>query len=169
MGWFSKAFGGAGDFLEDYGLPIVGGVALGALTGGLGALASGAITGSIGGAATAGMSTAGMLGAAFTSGSAITGAIVGGLGGAQIGASNAQAEKAAAAQIAAAQKLADMQDPSRVVQQATAAPQIQRQQQVNEVNEATAKSKKLTLAKMNYNTGLQSFSKLGSFNSSTLG
>lgn len=103
----------------------------------------------------------------------LIGGPVGGIIGAITGSlHHHQTEKAEAqqqAQIAAAQKLADMQDPSRVVQQATAAPQIQRQQQVNEVNEATAKSKKLTLAKMKYNTGLQSFSKLGSFNSTPLG
>lgn len=147
MGWLSKTFGGVGDFFEDYGLPIVGGVALGALTGGLGAAAIGAAV----------------------KGAAIGGSIIGGLSAAQMAHSNVQAEKAQQAQVAAAQKLADMQDPSRVVQQATAAPQIQRQQQVNEINEATAKTKKLTLAKMNYNTGLQSFSRLGSFNSSSLG
>lgn len=147
MGWLSKTFGGFGDFMEDYGLPIVGGVALGALTGGLGAAAIGATV----------------------KGAAITGGVIGGLSGAQMAHSNVQAEEAQQAQIAAAQKLADMQDPSRVVQQATAAPQIQQQQQVSEVNAATAQAKKKTLAKMNYNTGLQSFSKLGSFNSSTLG
>lgn len=147
MGWLSKTFGGVGDFFEDYGLPIIGTAALGALTGGLGAAALGT----------------------SIKGAAIIGGGLGALSGAQMANSNVQAEKAQQAQVAAAQKLADMQDPSRVVQQATAAPQIQRQQQVNEVNEATAKSKKLTLAKMNYNTGLQSFSKLGSFNTSTLG
>lgn len=147
MGWLSKTFGGFGDFLEDYGLPIIGTAALGALTGGLGAasLDSSVLGGSI------------------------VGGGVGALSGTQMAVGNVQAEKAQQAQVAAAQKLADMQDPSRVVQQATAAPQIQQQQQVSEVNAATAQAKKKTLAKMNYNTGLQSFSKLGSFNSSTLG
>lgn len=134
MGWFSKAFGGVGDVLEDA-FSVEG------ITGGVTGLLIG---GPIGG---------------------IAGMTLGGLQHHQ----NERAEEAQQAQIAAAQKLADMQDPSRVVQQATAAPQIQRQQQINEINAATEKSRKLQLSKMNYNTGLGGFSTFGSANTDKLG
>lgn len=172
MGWLSKTFGGAGDFLEDYGVPIIAGVALGALTGGLGAWAAGAIgAGAAGAAAGAGAGAAAgtTFGAAMTSGTAILGGVIGGVGGAQMGQSKYQADKAAASQLAAAEKLAAMQDPSRVVQQTTPAQTETQQAQVNEINNATAQARKLSVAKMNYNSGLGGFSSFGASRTDKLG
>lgn len=182
MGWLSKTFGGVGDFLEDYGVPIVGGIALGALTGGLGAWAAGAIgsgaaagAGAAGAAAGAGAGAAAgtaagtTFGAAMTSGTAILGGVIGGVGGAQLGQGKYQADKAAASQLAAAEKLAAMQDPSRLVQQNTPAQAETQQAQVNEINNATAQARKLTVAKMNYNSGLGGFSSFGASRTDKLG
>lgn len=176
MGWLSKTFGGAGDFLEDYGVPIIAGVALGALTGGLGAWAAGAIgsgaaAGAAGAAAGAGAGAAAgtTFGAAMTSGTAILGGVIGGVGGAQVGQGKYQADKAAASQLAAAEKLAAMQDPSRVVQQTTPAQTETQQAQVNEINNATAQARKLSVAKMNYNSGLGGFSSFGASRTDKLG
>lgn len=176
MGWLSKTFGGVGDFLEDYGVPIVGGIALGALTGGLGAWAAGAIgAGAAGAAAGAGAGAAAgtaagtTFGAAMTSGTAILGGVIGGVGGAQLGQGKYQADKAAASQLAAAEKLAAMQDPSRVVQQTTPAQAETQQAQVNEINNATAQARKLSVAKMNYNSGLGGFSSFGASRTDKLG
>lgn len=173
MGWLSDTFGGAGDFLEDYGVPIIGGIAIGALTGGLGAWAGAAIgSGAAAGAAAgagAGAAAGTTFGAAMTSGTAILGGVIGGVGGAQVGQSKYQADKAAAAQLAAAEKLAAMQDPSRVVQQTTPAQTETQQAQVNEINQATEKARKLTVAKMNYNSGLGGFSSFGSARTDKLG
>lgn len=178
MGWLSKTFGGVGDFLEDYGVPIVGGIALGALTGGLGAWAAGAIgsgaaagAGAAGAAAGAGAGAAAgtTFGAAMTSGTAILGGVIGGVGGAQVGQGKYQADKAAASQLAAAEKLAAMQDPSRVVQQTTPAQTETQQAQVNEINNATAQARKLSVAKMNYNSGLGGFSSFGASRTDKLG
>lgn len=136
MGWFSKAFGGVGDALEDAfsSEGITSALTMGA------ALAAGALTGGAGAAAIWGAAGIGA-----------------GLGLVQGGMQHHQAERAEEAQqaqIAAAQKAAEMQDPSRVVQQTTTAPIQQQQEQTAEINNASAKARKFSLSKTVYSSGL---------------
>lgn len=142
MGWLSDTFGGVGDVLEDL-------------------HSWEAFAGSAAGAAT-GFMAGGPIGLGI-------GAVVGGLMGGVQSHENTRAEEAQQAQVAAAQKLADMQDPSRVVQQTTPAQTVTQQAQVNEINQATEKARKLTVAKMNYNSGLGGFSSFGSARTDKLG
>ena len=92
MGWLSKAWKGikkGWDEIDDYVVPIVGGAAIGALTGGLGVAGLGAI----------GAGTGVSAGTA-----ALAGGSLGALQGLQMGESKVQAEKATAAATAAAER-----------------------------------------------------------------
>lgn len=98
MGFLSKAWKSikkGWDKIDDYAVPIIGGMAIGALTGGFGAGLVGSLTSA--GAETAAAGAAGTAAASagiFSGSAALVGGGLGALQGAQIGSSKVQAKKA---------------------------------------------------------------------------
>lgn len=144
-GW-KKAFGWADDPLAK---SIFTGVALGALTGGIGSWATGALGSAVSGAAagTAAAGTAagaGAAGASWGSG-AILGGVLGGAQGVSTGLQMQQQEKMLKAQIASQEKLAAMQN-APVVQSAVTPAATTQNAAIEEQNAATSKRRALSFA-----------------------
>lgn len=152
-GW-KKAFGWADDPLAK---SIFTGVALGALTGGIGSWAVGALGSAVSGAAAgtaaagtaagagAAAGAAGAAGASWGSG-AILGGVLGGAQGVSTGLQMQQQEKMLQAQIASQEKIAAMQN-APVVQSAVAPTATTQNASIDEQNAATSKRRALSFAK----------------------
>lgn len=100
MGFLSKAWKSikkGWDAIDDYAVPILGGAAIGALTGGFGAGLVGSLTSTAAGTAAASSSI-------FSGSWALAGGGLGALQGAQIGSSKVQAKKAEKSAAAAAER-----------------------------------------------------------------
>lgn len=105
MGFLSKAWKSikkGWDKIDDYAVPIIGGAAIGALTGGFGAGLVGSLTSA--GAETAAAGAAAASSSIFSGSAALVGGGLGALQGAQIGSSKVQAKKAEKSAAAAAER-----------------------------------------------------------------
>lgn len=144
---WKKTVGKAWNEIDDYAIPVLAGGAIGALTGGLGAVAAGSLFGA------AGVSVAG---------AATSGAIAGGVGGFTSGHAAVQSEKAERAQLAAMQDIANKQAAAAAVPVATS---VAEQQVVTpdaaDMNYATQRRRALSMADTRTSSRLQRWASNG--------